>query len=168
MRRLLLAAAAATLLATPASAGDDSTHDGHCRLTDVAAGAQLVRAEVTVYSRHAEDNPVGATVTCDVYVNGTHVESATGFGYGVVVVAKPVTLTIAPTDSYAVCTTVDYTDATPTSSGCAYLPVIDYPDEIVWTFVEEHVDPVVCPALSALFPPDGDVPDVWDCPPYGS
>lgn len=30
------------------------------------------------------------------------------------------------------------------------------------------VDPIVCPQLSAVFPPDGDVPDVWDCPPYGS
>jgi hypothetical protein len=51
------------------------------------------------------------------------------------------------------------------------------PDE-VWDLVDavdgligdaEHlVDAVTCPALATLYPPEGDVPDVWDCPPYGN
>ena len=36
--------------------------------------------------------------------------------------------------------------------------VVDIANQV---FVE-HVDPAVCPVLG------GDVPDVWDCPPYGS
>lgn len=28
------------------------------------------------------------------------------------------------------------------------------------------VDQLVCPVLVLLFPPEGDVPDLWDCPPY--
>lgn len=31
----------------------------------------------------------------------------------------------------------------------------------------ELVDPIVCPPLALLFPPEGDVPGLWDCPPYG-
>ena len=30
------------------------------------------------------------------------------------------------------------------------------------------VEQAACLPLAALFPPEGDVPDVWDCPPYGS
>jgi hypothetical protein len=30
------------------------------------------------------------------------------------------------------------------------------------------VDPLVCPLLATLLPPDGDVPGIWDCPPYAS
>lgn len=32
--------------------------------------------------------------------------------------------------------------------------------------IVEHVDPPLCAVLDDLFPPEGDVPDVWDCPPY--
>lgn len=28
-------------------------------------------------------------------------------------------------------------------------------------------DPLVCPVLATMFPPEGDIPGVWDCPPYG-
>jgi hypothetical protein len=31
-----------------------------------------------------------------------------------------------------------------------------------------EADPVVCPVLATAFPPQGDVPGVWDCPPYDS
>ena len=30
------------------------------------------------------------------------------------------------------------------------------------------VDPLACSILAPISPPDGDVPPVWDCPPYGS
>lgn len=29
-------------------------------------------------------------------------------------------------------------------------------------------DPLVCPVLALMYPPDGDIPCVWDCPPYGA
>jgi hypothetical protein len=32
----------------------------------------------------------------------------------------------------------------------------------------DEADGVVCPVLAAALPPEGDVPGVWDCPPYGS
>lgn len=31
----------------------------------------------------------------------------------------------------------------------------------------EFVDPWVCPAIAFMLPPDGDIPGVYDCPPYG-
>lgn len=31
---------------------------------------------------------------------------------------------------------------------------------------EDVVDPAICPALAQAFPPEGDIPDVWECPPY--
>jgi len=34
--------------------------------------------------------------------------------------------------------------------------------------VSEFVDPLACPLLALVFPPDGDVPGAWDCPPYAS
>lgn len=30
------------------------------------------------------------------------------------------------------------------------------------------VDPIVCPVIVPVFPPEGDIPGVWDCPPYGN
>ncbi len=29
-------------------------------------------------------------------------------------------------------------------------------------------DPIMCPILAVLYPPQGDIPCVWDCPPYGA
>ena len=34
--------------------------------------------------------------------------------------------------------------------------------------LELLVDSIVCPFFALLFPPEGDVPSVWDCPPYGN
>ena len=34
--------------------------------------------------------------------------------------------------------------------------------------LEPYVDMVVCPVLAVAFPPQGDVPGIWDCPPYES
>ena len=43
-------------------------------------------------------------------------------------------------------------------------PVGDLNDAV---FVR-HVDPLLCPVLAAAYPPEGDVPGVWECPPYHS
>ena len=42
-------------------------------------------------------------------------------------------------------------------------PVIDAINQILI----DVVDPAICPVLATLFPPEGDVPPLWDCPPYG-
>ena len=42
--------------------------------------------------------------------------------------------------------------------------LIDYANDLII----DYVDPVVCPPLTQVFPPEGDVPDLWDCPPYAS
>lgn len=45
--------------------------------------------------------------------------------------------------------------------------VRDAIDIAMWG-IEEWVDPAACAVLDDQFPPEGDVPDVWDCPPYQS
>jgi hypothetical protein len=30
------------------------------------------------------------------------------------------------------------------------------------------LDSILCPILAQVFPPEGDIPGVWDCPPYGN
>ena len=43
-----------------------------------------------------------------------------------------------------------------------FAPLLDIVDPILTGIV----DPVVCPVLAVLFPPEGDITGVWDCPPY--
>lgn len=38
----------------------------------------------------------------------------------------------------------------------------------VLTPVKDTLDQLLCPPLALVFPPQGDVPPVWDCPPYAS
>lgn len=40
--------------------------------------------------------------------------------------------------------------------------------DAVDAFFVDVVDPAVCPVLAGQFPPEGDVPGVWDCPPYST
>jgi hypothetical protein len=47
-----------------------------------------------------------------------------------------------------------------------YEDPVDVPWEVIDPPQGEQVDPLVCPVLAQVFPPHGDVPDVWDCPPY--
>lgn len=41
-------------------------------------------------------------------------------------------------------------------------------DNDFWFGFLEKVDAVACIPLKLLYPPEGDVPDIWDCPPYGN
>lgn len=34
--------------------------------------------------------------------------------------------------------------------------------------IERLLDQLVCPVLALVYPPEGDIPGVWDCPPYGN
>ena len=51
-----------------------------------------------------------------------------------------------------------------TDPGAECEPIIieEPPPPMDWTLV----DSVICPILVLLLPPDGDVGDVWNCPPY--
>ena len=40
-------------------------------------------------------------------------------------------------------------------------------DAVSSVFVDV-VDPAICPVLVTAYPPEGDVPNLWDCPPYES
>jgi hypothetical protein len=35
-------------------------------------------------------------------------------------------------------------------------------------FEKANIDPVICPILKQLLPPEGDIPLIWDCPVYGN
>lgn len=42
-------------------------------------------------------------------------------------------------------------------------------DGILHDLFVNTIDPVICPILAGIFPPEGDIPDLgWDCPPYNS
>ena len=34
--------------------------------------------------------------------------------------------------------------------------------------LELLIDSIICPVLATLLPPQGDIPGLWDCPPYGA
>ena len=39
--------------------------------------------------------------------------------------------------------------------------------ELAGQAIADHVDPLICQVLAVAFPPEGDIPPSWDCPPYG-
>ena len=47
-------------------------------------------------------------------------------------------------------------------------PHVEFPCHEPIHELELLLDSVVCPVLAVVFPPQGDVPGVWDCPPYGA
>ena len=46
-------------------------------------------------------------------------------------------------------------------------PVLDLIFNTVNDILIDEVDPRICPILAVIFPPEGDIPPLWDCPPYG-
>jgi hypothetical protein len=121
--------------------------------------------------------PVTATIVCTVRDGGSHAapalasaESDPGTG---VVALPPTTVSYLDLGYTAICTELRivggptlYYDAgsrawtTDPATLCE--PSLDVigPDPYL-------PDAVLCPLLTGAFPPDGDVPGVWDCPPYG-
>lgn len=64
----------------------------------------------------------------------------------------------------AACTT----EWPPRGEGACGPSVFDVVDHVEDLTPWGPVDAAVCPVLAGAFPPEGDVADVWDCPPYGS
>jgi hypothetical protein len=190
MRRALPAAlAAVAALSVPAVAGDDSTYRGGCRW-ESTTGTMAVAA--VVYSEGTPvDNPVSATITCAVLVNGVTQVEAPFSGTGLVAGRSTVFVAAGETDVVTLCETVDYTsNATPTTTHChervgpplVPQPVVDIVNALIDLLNEcacEPIDPLcqVLPLLAGTHVPDvvtiepeGDLllngELFWDCPPY--
>ena len=133
-RACLALAAALLATASPAQAASDSRYAGGCHLDaqPLNAGGQdqwtgPLYGMVFVFSATTlSDNPVSATLTCEVKVDGAVVLA--WYEHGTVVVAVPagnplVTFVATDTSVVEVCTTVDYTsNTTPTASSCVPWP----------------------------------------------
>lgn len=181
MRAALAALTLCAAVAQPAAAHEPSTYEGGCGFESVTqeyAGGEnrfagIAYAAVAVYSP-GHGNPVSATVTCEVTVDGVVQPTATvsGSGTGLVVAAGPIAFAVDWDSQVAMCETVDFTsDATPTVRVCEeppriVIPPSEYPQVIslLLELFNEHVDPAICEQTGGdLWV--GDV-FVWDCPPY--
>jgi hypothetical protein len=190
-RTFLAALALAAAAVQPAFAGGDSTYAGGCGI----AGVSDITAEspdeftVAIYSRTVvyspTANPVSATVTCTIEVDGATVVSVPFSGTVVVAGWQLVRFHAAYDAVVRTCETVDYADATPTVTACPEpielfddLPPLECPGSCIpWW---DGPDEVICPVLQTLDPYDvpgvvevdeqGDVTLAgelfWDCPPY--
>jgi hypothetical protein len=115
------------------------------------------------------------TVTCSLQVEPRHADAdllavTSDPGTGAVVLAPR---TVAPSRyPLFVCTEVRvdgagtryYDDVTGAWSADPAVPCA----EVFYDDTHVDMDPVDCPLLKLVFPPDGDIDGVWDCPPYGS
>jgi hypothetical protein len=179
--RHLLTVALAGLLAAaplPAHAATGSTYHGGCGYDSVArdggtpaTGEHLytgvMYAAVALYSTEPAGNPVSATVTCTLKVNGEPYGTARFSGTDVVTGVKRVSFPDGGFYSAQLCTTVDYTsDDTPDVDFCAVETQSQIPQEILDAvdFVTAPVNAALCGVLATLAP---GVPGVADISPAG-
>lgn len=201
MRKLLTAALAAGTLvlgAPVAAAAGPYDYHGGCGFhatTAVGSGQNAVtgvlHALAVVFSLGGTDNPVAATIECDVRVDGGTAATLTVSGVTVLAGAQPKEIRAADTSLVEVCETVTFPDSS-VIQGCEELPdaapggtLEGQPEEMLRNVVvlvrdlkSTHVDPAACPGLAALageYGPlrvneQGDVflreDPAWDCPPY--
>jgi len=208
VRRSFLAVVVTALTALvplPARAAADSTYQGGC-------GFDTARRDLGTTStsrdqrwrRHrrallvddrlravlARRQPVAATVTCVIKVNGVPKVTATFDGTVVVAGAKRVSFYVGQYDVVDTCDTVDYTsNDTPTTTVCPEDTTAQIVPQPVYDLVEPAVqsvhdaahggvDPTLCPILAGLAPGVPGLVDiddqgdthlsggtVWDCPP---
>lgn len=195
MRALVLAALVAAfgpvIANVPAHAAVDQPVGAGCRFeraTEPAADTGMRTGELSggplVLVDSTTHLPGAGTLTCRVQANvgdhtGTGGASISAHGR-LVVLTPPVQVTIVATyaDNVYVCTAfTDDSDGTTyyfddeaqrwsTDPGVACDLVIEAtPDDEPGPF-QQRVDAIVCPLLAVVFPPEGDVAAVWDCPPY--
>ena len=140
----------------------------------------------------AEGNVGSGTLTCTIQVNqGTHDGSGVAVsasGTGVVAFGPTVVSYQADDDDIVfLCSEFTYANGGPTlyfhssedptveghwstasTSACAQATSANSGDVLEPIRpIEELVDSLICPVLAVVFPPTGDIPGVWDCPPYG-
>ena len=166
-------------------------HEGGCSFvaaTDAVAGQGQMTGEIDVeaivYSDVPEENPMSATFTCYIKVNGASQPGAVVTASGTVVVVGGGVITYTSnsvTDFVELCQDVSYSNGA-SSSECFEAETFEIPPPIVW----EIVDPLVCPIIGMAAGTYGGPPpvpvifinsqgDVWidgegffDCPPYGN
>ena len=158
----------------------DGPSTGGCSFVAVGSGQLTgeIDIEAVVYSANPADNPMSATFTCYVKVNGATQPGAvvTATGTGTVAGGGFITYTSnSVTDFVQLCQDVSYSNGTNTSE-CFEAESFEVPPPIVW----EIVDPLVCPIIAVAAPGAGPMyinsqGDVWvdgegsyDCPPYGN
>ena len=158
-------------------------------------GTAEIDAGPIVLDSDPAGQPVWGSVTCTLLVNGSrHSDTAAA----VATVTSDVTPGVAhlaptlvwygvdPDDVVVLCTRVDvvggptyYWTPPQTSDGAgSWSTDPDAPcdgwhagSELLATLLDQAeaaLDTVVCLPLAVLFPPEGDVDGIWDCPPYGS
>jgi hypothetical protein len=190
MRRTITALTVAAALAAgpgvPAAHADGgSDYLGGCGYTATSTSNGWdadVRAEVVVYSTVPGDNPVSATVTCEIRVNGVPRHTLAWSGTVVIAGSDSVSFAATGSDLIEVCETVDYTsNGDPSVTTCEEPGTIFDDIDALLDFLAEatkDVDKVVCPVIGLLAPgvppvgiePGGDIylfGDLFlDCYPY--
>ena len=184
-----LASVAALLVSVlpyaPAHAAPDPVGD-RCNLagyTDpVATGADdhwtMWAGPLALVDDAAPATVLSGRVRCEVREGFAHtgqlLVAADGPVTPAVVVLPPTTVTFTlpgPVD-FSVCTEVELTDGRvlywdddaqgwSTDPDVTCLSLVGHPLPVPW----DLVDALVCPVLAQVYPPDGDVPGLWDCPP---
>jgi hypothetical protein len=180
--RHVLTVALAGLLAAaplPAHAAAESAYRGGCGYEtanrdggDPMSGEHLTTgvlyAAMTLYSTAPADNPVSATLTCRVLVNGEVYSTATFSGTGVVTGVKRVSFPDGGNYTAQLCETIDFTsDDTPTADFCVVATQIMIPPQAITDAVEYLTAPAraaLCATLATLAP---GVPGVADISPAG-
>lgn len=135
-------------------------------------------------------NPVAVTLTCSLQIGEETTHTAPDLASvsvsGNVVVALPPTVVSFRDDGtyrlVVLCTELAITDAHGETHHLYWDQVDDEfstsPDVLCWDWDDydsgpydplwEVVDPLACLPLAVLFPPEGDVEGLWDCPPYAT
>ena len=191
-----LAPAAPARAWTPTFAGDLCTFSASQGPTmdtwdGVLSGGPLAVAGLPTMLPAAEEdlfaNPVTVSLSCTLGLDGIATVATTSGTGEVVVVAPPTPFSYVADDPmyFEMCSAVTVTPlggpteryywdyaanrfsvdpAAPcyiSSWACPESDPCSGPDLI------EYVDLLVCPKFALLFPPDGDIEGLWDCPPYG-
>jgi len=159
-------------------------------LTGVSYTGVIGDASVT---RDSAGRPIGATVTCDIRVNGnTYPGTQHAFpgAQGAQAGVEQLAYTAIPGDFVSLCEDVHFSDGSDTGLVCLAATEVTTPAPVVDDLLDVvfgPVDAIVCPVLRSLagsYPgpsspniviaPDGDVyidpidaNKIYDCPPYG-
>lgn len=159
--------------------GLDASTDPTQQIVNPDTFVGVLYASAVVYSDGAYANPVSATVTCTVKVNGVTRGTASFVGTVAVSGAAQTAFLATDSDITTVCTTVWFHGGG-TVQDCAYTSDVTFPPYEV-TDLLGFVDPTMCPILAALAPGVPGVVDIeadgdtyvaggpfWNCPPYWS
>ena len=127
---------------------------GFAAATDMVAGGGQMTGEIdivaVVYSANPAENPVSATITCYIKVNGATQPGAVCPASGTVVVNRVACVATYTSNSSAdfvqLCQDVDYSGSIPDTSECFEDITLENPPPIFW----EIVDPIVCAVLRPL------------------